>query len=131
MNRVEHKNRIGHIIVAGFISLLLIGGCASPKLEKQDPFFDEWKAKAETSKGYSPAKPKPRTQQPQIITPKAVPKDIVEEAAEKPLPTRKISLKMNDISVSVVLRALAIIIIVGSHIGVRMAAGWIELQRTP
>jgi type IV pilus assembly protein PilQ len=107
MDNHEQTNRIVRSFVAVLISVLLIGGCAGPKVEKQDPFFDEWKAKAETSKGYSPAKPKPRSQQPQIITPKAVPKDIIEEIAEKPLPTRKISLKMNDISVSVVLRALA------------------------
>ena len=108
MDNLEQTNRLGRSIVAVLISVLLIGGCASPKLEKQDPFFDEWKTKAETSKGYSPAKPKPRTEQPQIIKPKATPKDIkLDEIAEKPLPTRKISLKMTDINVSVVLRALA------------------------
>ena len=108
MDNLEQTNRIVRITLAVFISFLLIGGCASPKLEKQDPFFDEWKTKAETSKGYSPAKPKPRSEQPQIIKPKATQKDIkLDEIAEKPLPTRKISLKMTDINVSVVLRALA------------------------
>ncbi|MGD9175976.1 MAG: hypothetical protein PVF29_17560, partial [Desulfobacterales bacterium] len=108
MNRVEQKNRLGRIIVAVVISFLLIGGCASPKLEKQDPFFDEWKTKAETSKGYSPGKPKPKGAQPAIIKPKVTPREIkIDEAEEKPLPKRKISLKMTDIDVSVVLRALA------------------------
>lgn len=107
MDNLKQTNRIVPIIVAVFISVLLIGGCASPKVEKQDPFFDEWKTKAETSKGYSPAKPKPRAQQPKIIKPKAAPSDIIEEVAIKPLPTKKISLKMTDISVAVVLRALA------------------------
>lgn len=108
MNNDLRKNRIGHIIVAGIISFLLIGGCASPKLEKQDPFFDEWKTKAETAKGYSPGKPKPVGEQPQIIKPKVTPKEVkIDEVAEKPLPKRKISLKMTDIDVSVVLRALA------------------------
>ena len=108
MDNLEQTNRLVRSIVAVLISFLLIGGCASPKLEKQDPFFDEWKTKAETSKGYSPAKPKLVAEQPQIIKPKATPKDIkLDEIAEKPLPTRKISLKMTDINVSVVLRALA------------------------
>ena len=108
MNRGQQKNRIGRIIVAVVISFLLIGGCASPKLEKQDPFFDEWRTKAETSKGYSPGKPKPRSELPAIIKPKVTPKSIkIDEVDEKPLPTRKISLKMTDIDVSVVLRALA------------------------
>jgi type IV pilus assembly protein PilQ len=96
------------MIVAVVICFLLIGGCASPKLEKQDPFFDEWRTRAETSKGYSPGKPKFVGEQPAIVTPKATPKDIkIDEVTEKPLPTRKISLKMTDIEVSVVLRALA------------------------
>ena len=108
MNNDLRKSRLGHIIVAGIISFLLIGGCASPKLEKQDPFFDEWKTKAETAKGYSPGKPKPIGEQPQIIKPKVTPKEVrIDEVAEKPLPKRKISLKMTDIDVSVVLRALA------------------------
>ena len=108
MDNLEQTNRIVRSIVAVFISVLLIGGCAGPKLEKQDPFFDEWKTKAQTSKGHSPAKPKPRAEQPQIIKPKVTPKDIkIDEIAEKPLPTSKISLKMTNIEVSVVLRALA------------------------
>ncbi len=108
MNCVKLNNRLGYIIVAVGICFLLIGGCASPKLEKQDPFFDEWKTKAETSKGFSPGKPKPIDEQPNIIKPKVTPKEIkIDDIAEKPLPTRKISLKMTDIDVSVVLRALA------------------------
>jgi type IV pilus assembly protein PilQ len=108
MDNLEQTNRLVRSILAVLISALLIGSCASPKLEKQDPFFDEWKTKAETSKGYSPAKPKPRAEQPQIIKPKTRPEDIkLDEIEVRPLPTRKISLKMTDISVSVVLRALA------------------------
>ncbi len=108
MNKNGRKNRLERNTVAVIISFLLIGGCAGPELERRDPFFDEWKTKAETSKGYSPAKPKPAGEQAQIIKPKAAPKVAeIEEVAEKPLPKRKISLKMSDIDVSVVLRALA------------------------
>ena len=108
MNKHGRKHRIERNIVAIVISFLLIGGCASPKLEKQDPFFDEWKTKAEASKGYSPAKPKPASEQAQIIKPKVTPQVAkIDEIAERPLPKRKISLKMSDIDVSVVLRALA------------------------
>jgi len=95
-------------MVAVFISAMLIGGCAGPKLDKKDPFLDEWKIKAESAKGYSPATKKPAAQQKQIIKPEETPRQIkVDEIVEKPLPTRKISLKMRDISVAVVLRALA------------------------
>jgi type IV pilus assembly protein PilQ len=95
-------------IIAVVISVLLVGSCASPQKERQDPFFDKWKTKAETSKGISPAAPKPLDEQPQIIKPKAPPKTAkIEEIKQKPLPTRTISLKMTNIEVSVVLRALA------------------------
>jgi type IV pilus assembly protein PilQ len=95
-------------VVAVVVSFLLVGGCASPQKEKQDPFFDKWKTKAETSKATSPAAPKPLGEQPQVIKPKAVPSDSkIEEEIQKPLPTRTISLKMTNIEVAVVLRALA------------------------
>jgi type IV pilus assembly protein PilQ len=108
MDTLEQTNRIVRSIVAVFISALLIGGCAGPKLEKKNPFFDEWKARAEASRGYSPAKKEPGAEQPQVIKPEATSQDMeIEEIVEKPLPTRKISLKMTNIDASVVLRALA------------------------
>jgi len=108
MDNLEQTKRLVRSIVAIFISALLIGGCAGPKLEKKDRFFDEWKTKAETSKGYSPSKVKLGTEQPQAAKPKEVPAETkTAEVAERPLPTRKISLKMTNIDVAVVLRALA------------------------
>ena len=50
MDTLEQTNRIVRSIMAVLISVFLIGGCASPKVEKQYPFFDDWKAKEETSK---------------------------------------------------------------------------------
>jgi type IV pilus assembly protein PilQ len=108
MDKLNLSKKVAGTITAVFISVFLAGGCAAPKLEKQDPFFDEWKTKAETSKGYSPAARKPLADQPQIIKPKAPPKVATIEAEKRrPLPKRTISLKMTNIDVSVVLRALA------------------------
>jgi type IV pilus assembly protein PilQ len=86
--------------------LLLLAGCAqTPKMES-DSFVDKWKAKAQESKGTSPA-------------PSAAPRDLVKETGalrsaepravevEKPLPTKRVSLKMSNVEVSVLLRALA------------------------
>lgn len=92
--------------VAGVICVLLALGCSSPqKTDANDPLLDKWKAKAQESKGFSPA-PSPQA-----------PKEIVKEAAarpvearlepERPLPTRRVSLKMSNVDVSVLLRALA------------------------
>jgi type IV pilus assembly protein PilQ len=108
MNKIDLSKKVGRSIMAVVISVLLVGGCAAPKKEKQDPFFDKWKTKAETSKGISPATPKPLGEERRIIKPKAPPRTAkIEEKKQKPLPTRTISLKMTNIEVSVVLRALA------------------------
>jgi type IV pilus assembly protein PilQ len=108
MDKPDLSNKVMRNIIAVVISVLLVGSCATPKKEKQDPFFDKWKTKAETSKGISPATPKPLDEQPKVIKPKAPPKAAkIEEEKQKPLPTRTISLKMTNIEVSVVLRALA------------------------
>jgi type IV pilus assembly protein PilQ len=108
MDKLNLSNKVMHNIVAVAISFLLVGSCATPQKEKQDPFFDKWKTKAETSKGVSPAALKPLGEQPQIIKPKALPSVAkIEEKTQKPLPTRTISLKMTNIEVAVVLRALA------------------------
>ena len=108
MDKINLSTKVMRNIVAVAISFLLVGSCANPQKQKQDPFFDKWKSKAETSKGISPAAPKPLTEQPQIIKPKTLPSVAkIEEKAQKPLPTRTISLKMTNIEVSVVLRALA------------------------
>jgi type IV pilus assembly protein PilQ len=108
MDTFDLSKKVGRNIIAVVISVLLVSGCAAPKKERQDPFFDKWKTKAETSKGISPAAPKPLAEQPQIIKPKAPPVSAkIEEKKQKPLPTRTLSLKMTNIEVAVVLRALA------------------------
>jgi type IV pilus assembly protein PilQ len=108
MNKLDFSKNAACYIIAGVICLLLVNSCAAPKVEKQDPFFDKWKTRAETSKGYSPAERKPLSEQPQVIRPKEPPREAkVSEATLKPLPTRTISLKMTNIDVAVVLRALA------------------------
>jgi type IV pilus assembly protein PilQ len=109
MNRNHQKTQtgiLGGIFCLG-LCLMLIWGCADRnKKGVENPFFEEWRAKAEESKGYSPAPP-PRLGGKTIeITEKVAPK-LKPKEAEKPLPTRKISLKMNDIEVAVLLRALS------------------------
>ena len=85
-----------------------MGGCSSKKELKdiKDPFYEQWRVKAEEAKGTSPVEPPPIDEKPyEIATPagEAEPAPVV----SRPLPTRKISLKMNDIDVAVLLRALA------------------------
>ena len=72
----------------------------------KDPFYEQWRVKAEESKGHSAVEPPPVDEEPFEIPSKQIDEDAYPEI-ERPLPTRKISLKMNSIDVSVLLRALA------------------------
>ena len=92
-----------------FLTAAWIGGCSKKKdlRDVQDPFYEQWRVKAEESKGTSPVKPPPVDEPPYEI---ASADEKIEEKPEeppRPLPDRKISLKMNDIDVAVLLRALA------------------------
>ena len=96
----------------GLLFLLLIivwaGGC-SPKKELKDvkdPFYEQWRVKAEEAKGNSPVEPPPVDEEPfEIVSPDPTAKEELD--APKPLPNRKLSLKMNNIDVAVLLRTLA------------------------
>jgi type IV pilus assembly protein PilQ len=109
---MANYQRLIKIFVVGLSGLFLMaawmGGCAQKKGLKdvQDPFYEQWRVKAEEAKGTSPVEPPPIDEKPYEI---ASPEEVEPPApvAPKPLPTRKISLKMNDIDVAVLLRALA------------------------
>jgi len=84
----------------------LIAGCATQKKEKSNLFFDKWKAKAQESKGFSPSARKFD----KVLSPKRAKSTSASgllSEYEKPLPKKKITMKMNDIEVSVLLRALS------------------------
>ncbi len=93
-------------LVLGVLIVLVLSGCASDKKTKADPFFDEWRAKAENSKGYSPKTKQPPLKTTQRTSSKKVAK-ITSKADLKQLPTQKISLKMHDTPIPVLLRAIA------------------------
>jgi type IV pilus assembly protein PilQ len=109
---MANYQRLIKIFVVGLSGLFLMaawmGGCAQKRGLKdvQDPFYEQWRVKAEEAKGTSPVEPPPIDEKPYEI---ASPEEVEPPApvAPKPLPTRKISLKMNDIDVAVLLRALA------------------------
>ena len=108
---VKYQNLI-KALVMGISCLALtvawMGGCSSKKDLKdvQDPFYEQWRVKAEESKGTSPVEPPPIDEPPYEIA-TSDREEEVKPQAPRPLPERKISLKMNDIDVAVLLRALA------------------------
>ena len=102
----------------GLVFLIICGvlfwGCAEKnKNVKKDSSFEKWRVKAENSKGYSPP-PRQRTARPtedraRTTFPEKVRtgESALEIKAENLLPTNKISLRMHDIELAVLLRALA------------------------
>jgi len=90
------------VMAAGIVS------CSQKKGLKdvKDPFYERWRVKAEESKGHSAVEPSAVDEEPFEIAGKGM-VEALEPEVENSLPTRKISLKMNSIDVSVLLRALA------------------------
>ncbi len=106
MKKNNHLKIMSIWFVVSIFIIALICGCASKKKEKSNLFFDEWKAKAQESKGFSPSARKFD----RVLSPKkaksASASGLLSEY-KKPLPKKKITMKMNDIEVSVLLRALS------------------------
>jgi len=104
---MSRMNRLAIITGAAALCLLLVCGCSQFKqVETTDPFMDQWKAKAKESMSY----PAASSQASRDLTkdPVAKPADIKPEPEkERPLPTKRISMTMSNVDVSVLLRALA------------------------
>jgi hypothetical protein len=86
----------------------LILGCTTPPPPSEKGIFDEWKARVAESQAYSPS-PKKHTRESTAGDHRyaAAKADVLQPPPEKLLPTRKITMKMNDIDVPVLLRALS------------------------
>jgi len=86
----------------------LVVGCSGSQEESAgNQFFEQWKARVEESKAYSPP-PKKHLHEPLQIEqpPGALTTDAL-KPEEKQLPSRIITMKISDIDVAVLLRALA------------------------
>ncbi len=96
------------IILCLLMTAAWISGCSSKKDLKdvKDPFYEQWRAKAEESKGHSAIEPPAVDEAPFEIAGQER-AEASEPEIERSLPTQKLSLKMNSIEVSVLLRALA------------------------
>lgn len=96
-------------IFAVLAAILILAGCTALEKEEQHAVhFDEWRARAETSKAHSPS-PKARDlllPAPQLQPP---PKEVVKKEPEpvRTLPEKKVTMTMRNTDVNVILRALA------------------------
>ena len=106
MKKINQFKIMSIWLVFSIFFIALICGCASKKKEKSNLFFDEWKVKAQESKGFSPSARKLDRGLSQKKVKSASASGLLSEY-KKPLPKKKITMKMNDIEVSVLLRALS------------------------
>ncbi len=107
---MDSYRRLSKCIGIFYLLLMVawLGGCSNKKDLKdiQDPFYEQWRVKAEEAKGHSPVEPPPIDEEPfEIISQDPAARAALE--VPRPLPNRKISMKMNNIDVAVLLRALA------------------------
>ncbi len=89
--------------------LVCCAGCAAPpkpEPRQQQDFLDRWKLLAEESQGHSPAARARSTDVPGASQPQPR-KQAINPEQEKPLPRQKVSLRMHNADLVVVLRALA------------------------
>jgi type IV pilus assembly protein PilQ len=85
-------------------ALLFAAGCSHKKEKsKKDLFFETWKLRAQESKGHSPS---PRKKDIKLVTPKIANKKSLKRK-ERPLPNQKVTLKMDNENVGIILRTLA------------------------
>jgi len=97
------------VLVACLFAVMLVAGCTGEDKNRIDRSYDEWKAKAEDSMGYSPSVRR-RIMLDDRDTESAdngVPVADPEEQTEKLLPDSPVSLNMSDVAVAVLLRSLA------------------------
>ncbi len=95
-----------------FLVIFTFSGCLQKEVKK-DPFFEKWQARAENARGNSPAR-RPRLKksvessesESQGKQAGGTPQQVTVQS-EYLLPTNKISLKMHDIELAVLLRAMA------------------------
>lgn len=103
MTRLKLKN-------AAVIGLVLIlawaAGCANPNEATKQSSLDEWRKIAEKSRGYSPTARKRTIELPQKKIETIAP-HLDKKQSQRPLPKRKITLKMHQTDVEVLLRALS------------------------
>ncbi len=90
-------------VLAFFLSLLLILGCASQKEETKQTFWQNWEELAKESKGHSP-KIKTQTERLKKKESQAQPK---QKTQEKKLPNDPVTLKMRNTDIRLILRAMA------------------------
>ena len=114
MSNMHRYTKIVFWIVFITFSISLFSGCNEKRNVKKNLFFEKWKAMAEKSKAGSPlavnADAQKQKKEGKVFVKEKkvrVKKKKVCKVPEKPLPTDKLSIKMYNVDVAVLLRSLA------------------------
>jgi type IV pilus assembly protein PilQ len=105
----KRKIALGMMIVC--LSLGLMAGCADNRqvTKPEDEFIDKWQAKAEATRKAAPVVKQEKID-PVVKTIQKLPDPVtpaIAKAKQRPLPKKRVSLKMSNVDVAVLLRALA------------------------
>jgi type IV pilus assembly protein PilQ len=106
MTTAYAKKKMVWLALGVLLSGLLLG-CGDKKTLKKDPFFEKWKVMAEESRAHSPAARARTVELPEGTKGGSASEEELELKPEKSLPTQKVTLKMHQAEVAVVLRTLA------------------------
>ncbi len=104
MRIYHHFDKITLWFVLFVLFFAFLFGCAGKEVARREPFFEKWRVVAKESRGYSPPKKRRSIELPVEI------KEVTPEQkakAEKPHPTKKITLRMHKIDITILFRALA------------------------
>jgi type IV pilus assembly protein PilQ len=93
------------LLFFGFALAQFLSGCTHTQQPREDDFFEHWRLMAEESRGYSPAPQEAQVEVTDIFTTL----DLEDHKPEPPreLPVNPVSLRLRDVDVRIVLRALA------------------------
>ncbi|MBF0528313.1 MAG: type IV pilus secretin PilQ [Deltaproteobacteria bacterium] len=107
MTTIGFRHKVASVWLLIIVIVFWSIGCSGTKTNKSDnPFFDQWREAAEKNKGYSPSKKKttPGVSEKRIS---GLDKDNLKGKAEKPLPTKRVTVRLRELEVSTALRAIA------------------------
>jgi len=106
--RIHHGTR--RLVPLLVVFALILGGCAMKKEltpKPKDPFFDKWRETAKKSRGYSPMAKKYSVDLPAGSKAGDPSQPTTSPPKEKPLPIDEVTIKMHNVDVATLLRALA------------------------
>ena len=102
----KHHYRWVFLVPATLFLLTCLSGCAQQKSQKKETVFDQWRARAVESRGFSPPEQHRIIDMPES-TPRPDQTTAVKTRTEKPLPDKPVTMKIHQADISVLLRALA------------------------